>query len=702
MNTDDTHLQDPGIDDGIDLVKYWNILKPKIHIPIFLAVVFMIGIFIRTSLKPDLYYSEGMLIIEPETNVVNFGNERFYGYRNEYFNSQITILQSNALKEKVMAQIGVYPGALGVTPLEMTYLVKVSYVAQEPEMAARVINTVFDTFIKFNLELKTQSSRNASEYISEQVVALRSQISKKEEELQEYGNRKEIFYVDNDRNTTVVENFAEINRAYTQARINRINKESYYNELLDTPFSDYPEVKNNPVITNIKSSISSLESKYQNKSQIYKESYPEMVQLRSEIESLEEKLKEETQKVAQRILSESRADYQSEKKREESLQKMLEEQKNTLVSSKTSAIYYQSLNIEINNMRRLLDFLLKRQKESLVSSRMEGVEVSNIKIIDRANPARRPMSKGLVKKLIMALFLGTGLGVGLIFGVDFLDRSIKDTEDIKTFLKISPLGFIPSTKSKKARKYYYNYKYSSYHKNEDFLNEPIELINQRYPDSPFAESYRNIRTSILLSNPDRPKKVISISSAKPGEGKSTTAVNLGYSFSKLGKKVLLVDTDIRKSNLHKILKIDKGKGLTSYLTGETGLSEIITKLPKIPNMYLIQAGKYLHSTAELFQSQKTELMIQTLRENFDHIILDMPPLIGIVDPIIISRFSDGVLLVIWGGRTRRDEVERCKKELDRMGVNIFGGVLNNVDYKRESYTAGYMYAYKYHYKYQER
>lgn len=701
MKAEDLGFNESPIDEGIDLIKYWNILKPKLHIPIFLAIIFMIGIFIRTSLQPDLYYSEGMLMIEPETNVINFNNQRFYGFRNEYFNTQITMLQSNSLKRKIMGETGIYPGGLRVTPLELTYLVKLSYIAYDPETAAKVVNTAFDQFVKFNLDLKAQSSRNASEYISEQVVTLRKQIGKKEEELQNYAKKKEIFYVNNDKNTTAVENFSEINKAYTQARINRINKESYYQELLDTPFKNYPEVKNNTVVNSIKSNISNLESKYQNKLQIYKESYPEMVQLRSEINSLQDRLKEETKKLAQRSLNEAKANYQSDKKREESLKKMLDEQKSTLVTSKTSAIYYQSLNIEIQNMRQLLSFLLKKQEESLVTSRLDGVQTSNIKIIEKALIPQNPIFKGIIKKLMMALFLGMGIGTGIIFGVDFLDRSIKDPEDIKTFLRINPLGFIPSTKSKKAKKYYYNYKYSGYQKDENYLNEPIELINKRFPDSPFAESYRNIRTSLLLSDPDSPKKVLCITSAKPGEGKSATAVNLAYSFSKLGKQVLLIDSDLRKSRLHKILKLKKGMGLASFLTDEARLSEIVVKLKDIPNLYLIPAGRYLQNSAELFQSKKMELLLERLRGNFDHIIIDMPPLIGIVDPLVISKNTDGVLLVIWGGRTRRDEVEICKKELDRLGIKIFGGIINNVDYKRESYRSTYMYSYKYHYQYKE-
>jgi capsular exopolysaccharide synthesis family protein len=699
MNTDDFNPNESILDEGIDLEKYWRILKPKIHIPIFLGIIFLIGVFVKNSMQPNLYYSEGMLLIEPEKNIVEFSNQRFFGYRNEYFNTQIRILQSDSLKRNVMEEIGVYPGSMQVTPIEFSNLTKISYMSTDPNMTARVVNTIFEKFIDFNLSLKTQSSRQASQYISKEVVDLRRQIKGKEEELQEYGKRREIFYT-NRQNTTAVENFSDVNKAYTQARITRVNKESYYKELQSMPFNNYPEVKNNSVINGIRSSLSTLESKYQNKLQVYKESYPEMVQIRSEINSLQNRLDKETRKLAQKVLNEARTNFQTAEKQENSLSKMLDEQKGTMASNKSSAIYYQSLNIEIQNLRRLLDYLQKKQKESLVSSRLEGLQTSNIKIIDQARIPTTPISKKMVRSLLLALFMGLGLGIGIVYGLDFLDKSIKDTDDLKLLLKINPLGFVPSTKSKKARRYYYNYKYSKDDKETNYLNENIELINYRFPTSPFAESYRNIRTSILLSDPENPKKIITISSAKPGEGKSITAANLAYSFSKLGKQVLLMDCDLRKPRIHKIFKLKKSAGISSYLIGRSRLPEIVQKLD-IPNLYLIQAGEFLQNSAELFQSEKMEALINSLEGKFDHIIIDLPPMIGIVDPLVISRYASGVILVIWGGKTSRNEVDFCKKEFAKLNIPVLGGILNNIDYKRESYGMGHNYSYNYTYKYSD-
>jgi capsular exopolysaccharide synthesis family protein len=690
------------LDQGFQIDKYWKIIKPKLHFVIAITLLMVVGAWIKTSMRTPLYRATGLLMIEPEnTNVVNFGDRLTgYDYRNEYLNTQINILNSRSLKRSVIDEItstgDTAVGVLSVAPVEFTRLINVSYSSPDAKMAARLVNTLFDKFIEFNLDVKTQSSKQTSEFIGRQIRNLQRSLAQKEEELQEYGKRKDLFYLSRSE-STVVEKFSDYNKAYTQAQINRVNKEAFYNGLKAMKFEDYPEVKNDALISNLKVQYSSLEADYRKKSQLFRESYPEMIQLRSQMETLMQRIRKEIRDKAMKTLKEARTEFESAKKREESLLELLNNQKKDMVNSNTAAIYYRSLDIERTNLRNLLNYLVRKQEESLVTSRMEGLQTSNIKIIDRAEIPQYPYNLGKTRTLLMALILGLSISIGLIFLLDFLDRSIKTPEEVKTLLRVPALGVIPSSNTKSVNRYYsYNYHSGKKDKKKDQKPKSIELINHKEPDSHFSELYRTVRTSILLSTPKMPPKVIAISSALPNEGKTVSCINLAISFTQLGKKVLVLDGDLRKPRMHKILNLKNTPGLSTYLVGRAKLPDIIYKT-HIPNLYVIPSGPISPNPAELIDSEVMANILVKFNQEVDFIFIDTPPLIGLVDPILVGKHSDGMILVTWGGKTNRDVVEKAKEELAQFNIRLLGVILNKIDFKREKY-ANYYYQYRYKYK----
>ncbi len=514
MNIDETQI----LDEGFQIEKYWRIIKPKLHWPIALALIFTLAVFVRNSMKTPMYRATGLLMIEPEKDIINLTGSYGYGdYRNEYFNTQLRILQSRSLAKNVYEEIGVYPG-IGISPIEMTRLVNISCVNPNPEMAAKIINTLFDKYMEFNVLIKTRSSREISTSIGKQISELRDSLAQKQEELQKYSKKKDLYFLSR-RDSTVVENFSDLNRAFTQAQINRVNKEAKYMEIKGMKFEDYPMIKNSSLISSLKGEYSRLEAEYRNKSQIYKEDYPQMVQIRSQLDTQLERINKETRELAGKILKEARTEYSSAKKEEESLQALLNKQKGEMSTSNTDAIYYNSLNVEVTNMNTLLNYLVRRQKETLLSSEMDGLQTNNIRVVDRAEVPKFPLSSSNRRALIFAFMFGAGLGLGLIFLVDFLDRTLRTPEDVKMFLNVPALGIVPSSEGKSGLSYY-SYHYGSKKKaSSKGVVKNIELINFRDPECPFAEHYRSIRTSIQLSTPKSPPKIISVSSAMPGKGK---------------------------------------------------------------------------------------------------------------------------------------------------------------------------------------
>ncbi len=687
------------LDEEFQIEKYWRIIKPKLHWPIALALIFTLAVFVRNSMKTPMYRASGLLMIQPEKDIINLTGRYGYGdYRNEYFNTQLKILQSISLAKIVYEEIGVYP-RISISPIEMTRLVNISCTSPDPEKAAKIINTLFDKYIDFNVLIKTRSSREISTSIGKQISELRNRLAQKQEELQKYSKKKDLYFLSR-RDSTVVENFSDLNRAFTQAQINRVNKEAKYMELKGMKFKDYPMIKNSSLISSLKGEYSRLEAEYRNKSQIYKKNYPEMVQIRSQLDTQLQRINKETRELAGKFLKEARTEYSSAKKEEDSLKALLNKQKGEMSTSNTNAIYYNSLNVEVSNMNTLLNYLVRRQKESLLSSEMEGLQTNNIRIIDRAEVPKFPLSSSRRRALIMAFMFGAGLGFGLIFLVDFLDRTLRTPEDIKTLINVPALGIIPSSEGKSGMSYY-SYHYGSKKKAvSKGTVKNIELINFRDPECPFAEHYRSIRTSIQLSTPKAPPKIISVSSAMPGEGKTTTVVNLAISFAQLGKKVVIIDGDLRKPRIHKIFKLKNTLGLSSFLAGRAKVSDILQKT-HINNVFVATSGPIPPNPAELIDSEIMSTMLKKILEKVDFIFIDTPPMIGIVDPILVGKHSDGMIMVTWGGKTRIDNVRKAKAECDTFGIKLLGIVLNKLDFKRSEYSYNYNYSYGYSYKYKE-
>ncbi|MCP4156260.1 MAG: hypothetical protein GY757_51580, partial [bacterium] len=416
------------LDKEFNLDRYWNILKSRSHILIFCILLALLGGLIKSMSIVPRYSAKGVLMIAPEREGTITFNDRLAISRpnTEYFNTQVRILKSRSLARKVTEeldrssfqpvpeatpetpeagtkedagkktaptvnpninaipdqQIAVrhvdsFLSGLKVTPIRNTRLVEVSFDSLRPRRAAVAVNTVFDKYIEFNRELISRSTREASDFISQQIKELQKRLSLKEEELQNYSKDKDIFLLNNQQDAEVGK-FSDLNTAVTNATIERINHQSLYLELKDKKFEDYPAVRNNSLISTLKTTHSNLEADYKRKTQLFKESYPEMTKLKTQMETLQQRINQETVNIAQQNLKDAKTQYESALKRERAMQKLLSGQKKEIVKDKTNAIHYKSLSIEVQNMRNLLDFLDRKQRETVMaSSNHEGAELSN-------------------------------------------------------------------------------------------------------------------------------------------------------------------------------------------------------------------------------------------------------------------------------------------------------------------------------------
>jgi capsular exopolysaccharide synthesis family protein len=728
--------------EGIQLEEYWDVIKRRKKVLIYFSISVVIIAMIWAFIQTPIYEAKGTLMIESDQrNVLMFPDTytlQTIG-RDEYLVTQVKILKSRALAKSVIEELKIgelfgtqkssfelgqlfsifkkkkpitkeeqmtstitnFLDILGVEIIEDSRLVEVTYQSKDPQQCAKVVNTLFDKYVNFNLRIKTESIKMASEFLTTQIEDLRRTLNQKERELQDYSKRKELFYLSGEE-TTVVEKFADLNNAFTEAQINRINKESVYRELKSKKFENYPQVSTNQLVQQLKKEHSEVETEYKRKTQIFKDSYPEMQRLISQMEYLQKRIQNESVDIGRKALQEAEADYQTAKSKEDSLAGLLNRQKQDVVSTNTSAIYYNSLKIEVTNMRSLLDHLTKKQKESLLTSRLEGLQTSNIKIIDQAEvpiSAIAPKKKSI---FTFALLLGIFGGLGLVFLLDWTDKTIKTPDEIERMLKLPSLGFIPAIGDEYFFSPYgsFNAAYSLYSEKSKKLNnekmiKQIELANYLEPESMYAENYRNIRTAILLSTPDSLPRLMTVTSAKPQEGKTATAVNLAISFTKLDKKVLIIDADLREPRIHKIFKTRNNMGLSSVLAGKATIDEVLLST-EIKNLSIIPSGPLPPTPGELLNTKSMKDLIYHVREHFDFIFLDSPPLVGIMDPIILAHYSDAVLLITSSGKTHIRLLEKARDDLNKhANIRLLGVVLNKVDMKKDGYR---YYAYN-HYKY---
>ena len=718
MNENNGELQ-PVEGGEIDLRKYIDIIVRHRWIIISVTIIAMvITLLVSFTMRP-VYTARGTVMIEKEPNILSF-EEIFQveTFRDDYFQTQYKLLQSRSLAERTIDKLKLWgkeefsgrkPATaedwnnpvfrrklidkfidhLEVKPVRMTRLVEVAFKAHDPQLAADCVNALFDCFVDMNIETKYEATEQATEFLRQQIEDLKKEISQKEHELQNYGQQKDIVIL-SDKETTMLEKLGEVNKALTEAQIDRVRKEAYYNEIKNASPDYIPEAMNNPLIQRLREDYLKLSREYAKMQEQFQPEYPEMQRLKAELDTAQELLKNETEGLIKAAYSE----YQGALKKETSLKRLFEEQKDEAFRLNSNAILYNSLKIEIENKKNLLESLLKRQSETGVSARLRGLRTSNIRVVDRADLPISPSSPKKLRNLLLAFFLGLFGGVGLAFVMEYLDNTVKSAEEVGRYTGLPTLGVVPVFGKDSSQGYGYYYTHGQ-KKSEDKDKgrgkkagsekpQNIELIVHFAPESAFAETYRSLRTALLLSSPQSSLKAVMVTSPLPEEGKSATISNLAVSLSQTGKKILLIDADLRRPKQHQIFKMKNHEGLTSYLALDLPLEKLI-KPTIVPSLYLINSGPIPPNPAELLGSDKMAKLLSLLRNQFDFILIDTPPILTVTDAQIVGKLVDGLVLVVHTGKTPCDALVRTRELIDLLKLRTFGVVVNALNLDSHGY-----------------
>ena len=563
-----------------------------------------------------------------------------------------------------------------------TSLIDIKYGHTDPQVTAKVVNAIAETYVYSNLEKRTEANSTTGDFLQKRIAELQQHIRTGEERLVNYAKNNQIISLDPNQNT-VVERLAGLNQQLLEAENERKTAEAAYNAakapeaasaLTDDSSKQTGEIEAKLIELRQKRALLMVEAT---------EEAPEVKEVDQQIGELDRQLKESRSRKSATLLTNLNTRYQQTLEREQSLRKAFEQQRAQTLSQNEAAINYRIIQQEIETNKSLLNGLLQSAKENDV---VLAGKPNNISIVDYALTPDNPVGPNRTRTVIVAFFLSIGLGLGFALFLEYLDDTVHSTEEVERVLHLPALAVIPSVGGATRRRALSGTKALQKHTNGNGTNS-AELLMNVDGRSPLAEAYRHLRTSVLLSTAGRAPKSLLVTSSLPGEGKTTTAVNTAISLAQTGASVVIIDADMRRPRLQTIFDMRGQEGLSSILSSDVSEEKMLAMVhhDEASGLGVLTSGPIPPNPAELLGSDQMRRLLAALQANYTHVVIDSPPVSSFTDGVLISTMVDGVLLVVHGGRSSRNIVRRSKQLLNDVGAKIFGVVLNNVNLQSHDY-----------------
>ncbi len=692
--------EDAGLNDYLKIISKRRWAAVSVFAAVFLAVA------VYTLSATPVYRATARVFVDPGTqnDEINLRQMTQAIDTSAYIQTQLAIFKSDSIARAVVRKMGLYKnlkegggilgffglkgsagpakqmedavrdfhGRLSVEEEKNSNIISVSYEDANPAVAAAVANEVVQTFIERNLEMKVEPARAAIAWLNSRLGVIKNQMTQSTNQLQDFKRSKELIQTGDKEPNLSVQALSDLDRKLLSAQAVRSQAEVKYQlvqKLEKTPdgLMTLPEVINNKVIQDLKDQQSALSKTIADAAKKYGPRHPEMIRLRNEMAALNRQIRQEVDFIVLSIKN----SYTEALKDEQDLRAAFDRQKASAIQYEKRASEYEIMKQDVEGSRDIYDAVLKKFQESSLTGSMN---MSNVQLLDSAVPLKKPYRPDKPVNLLLGLIIGLMSGIGASLLVEFLDNTFKTPEDIEEYLRLPMLGAVPRIKDI-----------------DSFMSDP---------KSAGAEAFRNIRGNLLLSAGDQPPKIMQICSAGHSEGKTTFALNIAVVMAAAGERIILIDADLRKPRLHRMLKAPNRQGLSSLLSGQAGLDSVILTSGN-PGVDIITSGPIPPNPSELLGSKTMKESLAELSRRYDKVIIDCPPLAGLADAPLISPMADGMILVIRGGKTPRDLVVKSRKNLDAIKARVLGVVLNDVHGRSDHYYYQYNYGYYFTHKQQK-
>ena len=578
-----------------------------------------------------------------------------------------------------------YLAGLKVTPEVDTNLVTITITSPDPVLAAQMANRHVREYEQQQRDMQSGQNDEARQYLKKKLSDVKEDLKNSETALNEYRTKNHIIpgLISLDgKDAIVLDRLADLQKDATQAQVARITLEAQ-NSLIDKhQYSSLPSVMEDVTIQEMNKALDGLYSQRAALASQFKASYPPLAKLDAQIGETQARI---AVMVNQKVGA-LRSQYEEAVEKEKEITAEMDKQKAETLNLNSSAAQYGMLQREVDTNRELYNAILTREKDVEMSG---DIQSKNVSVINSAEVPSSPTSPKKLMALLLSAFGGLGLGLGLAFVVEMADNTLKNPEEAENYLKLPNLGVVPEFSSVNGK--------SAYAPRELMMNaggdgaRPStvlppgrELVTTHGSYSRVGEAYRNLRTALLLSRAGGPPKVTLITSAMSREGKTVTAVNISVMLAQLGGNVLLIDADLRRARCHRVLAVDNHLGLTEVLTGSRDLHEMV-RATEIENLFFLSAGSVPPNPTELLNSLKMAEVMTSLRDHYEYIVIDSAPVLPVSDSMVLSKLTDGVVVVANGSATPRQQVKNACARLEYARARILGLVLNKVKIQSPDY-----------------
>jgi polysaccharide biosynthesis transport protein len=674
----------------IHLRDYLKIVyKRRYPVYTFFTIVFVIVLIGTLSSTPVYQASTKVLIEKVETANLSTAYPYYMPYDPEFYETQYQLIKSKSVAQKVVTMLslektyGSYfknakrllpsddsktnmdvladmiSSGITVSPVKNSKIVNLSFLSTNPEFATLVANSVAKAYIEEILDMRMSSSRYSIEWMSKKAEEEKVKLDQSEQALQEYMRANDIITLQN-KVAITPEKLSAFNTQLIEAQTKRKALEALYSKVSHINLKNaetIPAVASDPTIALLRTQILQAEQNTEELSKKFGRKHPAMIKAEEELRGLQQKKDQEIRRVIASIKNE----YELARSSEATLNQALSGSKAEALGLNEKFIQYGVLTREVETNRQMYDALIKKVKEESVT---EQVQTVNVWVVEKAEKPVSPIKPRKSLNILLGIIVGLFGGVGLAFFFEYLDNTIKSAEDAEARIGLPVLGTIPLLEAKDAK---------------------IEEIILKEPQSVYSESYKTLRTAILLSSASQPPRHILITSMAPDEGKTVTSINLATTIARSGYSVLLIDSDLRKPRIHTVFGLNNLSGLSTYLAGATPDITAIFKSTMI-NLTVMPSGPPPPNPSELLGSGRMNGLLKILNEKFDLVIWDSPPLMTVTDSLILSRLLDGTIIVTKAGKTTYDLVSRGLKLLQGnreslIDSHILGLVINAFNVK---------------------